>query len=144
MLNDRSGNPNHGITVWAPSATTVHCKMENSEIPMSRQNSGWWSLQTEQDLHNCEYSFVVDNKNPVPDPRSPSQPFGVHGVSKFVDHRRFQWTDGRWAVPLLRSGVIYELHIGTFTPEGTFDSAIERLDHLCRLGVTHVELMPRR
>ena len=109
---------------------------------MRAEAAGWWCFETQEDLHNCDYLLIIDGQASLPDPCSQSQPYGVHGASRFIDHRRFVWTDGRWAVPPLRSGVIYELHIGTFTPEGTFDSAIGRLDHLCHLGVTHVELMP--
>ena len=77
-----------------------------------------------------------------PIPRSPWQPFGVHGPSRTVDHDSFHWTDTQWQAPPLASAVVYELHVGTFTPEGTFDAVIDRIPHLLDLGVTHVELMP--
>ena len=66
----------------------------------------------------------------------------MHGPSRFYDHSEFQWSDGKWQAPPLSSALIYELHVGTFTPDGTLDSAISRLDYLADLGVTHVELMP--
>src|SRR5579884_3586567 len=80
--------------------------------------------------------------SPRPDPRSPYQPEGVHGPSAPVDFGAFEWTDGAWRAGKLRDQVIYELHVGTFSPEGTFEGVIGRLDHLVALGVTAVELMP--
>ena len=88
------------------------------------------------------YAFVVDDDGPFPDPRSMFQPNGVHGWSQCVDHDRFAWTDAAWQPPPLSAGVLYELHIGTFTEAGTFEGAIERLSYLTDLGVTHLELMP--
>ena len=82
------------------------------------------------------YGFVVDGEGPFPDPRSPWQPDGVHGLSRRYDHARFSWTDGAWRGRPAGRRVLYELHVGTFTPEGTFDAAVERLDHLVDLGVT--------
>ena len=70
------------------------------------------------------------------------QPHGVHGPSRVYDQAAFAWSDGGWQAPPLASAVIYEMHVGTFTPEGTFDAAIERLDYLVELGITHLELMP--
>ncbi len=78
----------------------------------------------------------------MPDPASRWQPDGVHGPSRVYDQAAYEWHDGDWAGRDLTAAVVYELHIGTFTPGATFDSAIERLDHLVELGVTHVELLP--
>ena len=78
----------------------------------------------------------------LPDPRSMWQPYGVHGLSRVLDHGAFAWTDCDWRSPALQDAVIYELHIGTFTSEGTFAAAEARLEYLKTLGVTHVELMP--
>src|SRR6476619_3031445 len=88
------------------------------------------------------YAFRVDGRSPVPDPRSPSQPDGVHGLSEVVDHRLFPWTDHDWKSAPLRNGIIYELHVGTFSPEGTFDGVISKLPYLKQLGITHIQLMP--
>jgi maltooligosyltrehalose trehalohydrolase len=88
------------------------------------------------------YAFVIDGGEPLPDPRSLWQSHGVHGPSRVLDHAAFPWTDKRWQPGPLASAVLYELHVGTFTPAGTFEAAIERLDHLVDLGITHVELMP--
>jgi maltooligosyltrehalose trehalohydrolase len=78
----------------------------------------------------------------MPDPRSASQPAGVHGASRIVAHEAFGWTDAAWRPGVLTDAIIYELHVGTFSPEGTFDGVAARLDHLVDLGITHVELMP--
>ena len=104
---------------------------------------GWWRVPVDQAGPGTDYAFLIDNDpTPYPDPRSPWQPEGVHGPSRLVDHARFPWSDHGFQAPPLSSAIIYELHIGTFTPEGTFDSAISCLDHLVDLGITHVELMP--
>ena len=92
--------------------------------------------------HCTEYAFILDGGPRLPDPRSSWQPHGVHGPSRVIDHQTFAWTDDRWQAGPLSAAVLYELHIGTFTTQGTFDAAIERLDHLVALGITHVELMP--
>lgn len=102
---------------------------------------GWWTAEADCDSP-CEYGFAIDGGHPLPDPRSEWQPSGVHGPSRAVDHSAFHWTDAAWNAPPLASAVVYELHVGTFTPEGTFDAAIERIPHLASLGVTHVEVMP--
>jgi len=109
---------------------------------MARAEGGWWSASVSSAAPGCDYGYVVDGEGPFPDPRSAWQPHGVHGLSRSVDHGEFAWTDEGFRAPPLGSAVIYELHIGTFTPEGTFDAAIGKLDHLVQLGVTHVEVMP--
>jgi maltooligosyltrehalose trehalohydrolase len=109
---------------------------------MKRRESGWWVVEAPLVRHGLDYAFRLGGKGPWPDPRSPWQPRGVHGPSRWVDHDRFSWTDADWRQPPLGSAVLFELHVGTFTPEGTFDSAVARLDHLVDLGITHVELMP--
>ena len=90
-----------------------------------------------------DYAFLIDDDDTgYPDPRSRWQPNGVHAASRVYDHDEFRWTDHGWTGRALPGAVIYELHIGTFTPEGTFDAAIDRLDHLVDLGVDFVELLP--
>jgi maltooligosyltrehalose trehalohydrolase len=101
---------------------------------------GWWSAEIGGP--GTDYALVLDGGQPRPDPRSAWQPHGVHGASRVVDHAAFPWTDGRWRGVPLEGSVLYELHIGTFTPEGTFDAAIDRLDHLADLGVDVIELLP--
>jgi maltooligosyltrehalose trehalohydrolase len=128
--------------VWAPSAHSLDLELPPRRIAMTPEPHGWWAATVEDAAPGIEYAFSVDGGEPLPDPRSPWQPFGVHGPSLTVDHARFEWTDEGWQAPPLASAVVYELHVGTFTPEGTFDAAIARIPHLRRLGVTHVEVMP--
>jgi len=103
---------------------------------------GWWMLDSPLAGHGSDYAFVLDGSGPLPDPRSPWQPYGVHGFSRMLDHSLFSWTDDRWQAPPLSSAVIYELHTGTFSPQGTFQGVAQKLDHLVDLGITHIELMP--
>jgi maltooligosyltrehalose trehalohydrolase len=106
-------------------------------------HDNWWRLEVESAGPGTDYGFLVDDDpNPYPDPRSQWQPDGVHKLSRVYDHTQFHWTDTQFQAPPLASAIIYELHIGTFTPEGAFDSAIGKLDYLLALGVTHIELMP--
>jgi maltooligosyltrehalose trehalohydrolase len=128
--------------LWAPNAKTVDLELSGTRIPMVAGARGYWRVDAPTAKAGDDYAFFLDGQGPLPDPRSPYQPLGVHGRSRLVDHAAFRWSDRRWQPPPLSSAVIYELHVGTFTPEGTFDSAIARLDHLTELGVTHAELMP--
>ncbi len=109
---------------------------------MQRAATGWWEADVPVAGAWAEYGFLVDGDGPFPDPRSPFQPHGVHGLSRTVDHGAFAWSDAGWDAPPLEDAVIYELHVGTFTPGGTFEAAIDRLDDLAALGITHIELMP--
>lgn len=127
--------------VWAPNCRSVSLQLAGQSKQMAESGGGWWEVSVAVEP-GAEYAFVPDGGPPVPDPRSHWQPHGVHGLSRVVDHAAFPWTDAGWCASPLSSAILYELHIGTFTPEGTFDSAIERLGHLVDLGVTHVELMP--
>ena len=127
--------------VWSPEAHGIDLLLGAERLKMTSGRDGWWSVSAEANA-GATYTFSVDGSEPLPDPRSPWQPEGAFGPSALVDHCAFTWSDARWQAPPLSSAVIYELHIGTFTPEGTFDSAIARLDYLAALGVTHVELMP--
>ena len=128
--------------LWAPKATTVEIALANRRIPMTPCAGGWWTVDVPAAGPETEYTFILDNSPPLPDPRSACQPHGVHGPSRVIDHQAFAWTDERWQPGPLSSAMLYELHIGTFTPAGTFEAAIEHLDHLVELGITHVELLP--
>jgi maltooligosyltrehalose trehalohydrolase len=128
------------LRVWAPNRKTVTLDLSGRRIPMKTGPRGWWSVEAPDG--QLDYAFVLDGGPPLPDPRSPWQPSGVHGPSRTLDHAAFLWTDREWQAPPLSSAVFYELHVGTFTPRGTFDSAIQRIPYLKELGVTHVELMP--
>ncbi|WP_338893285.1 malto-oligosyltrehalose trehalohydrolase [Rhodococcus sovatensis] len=132
----------HRFEVWAPTPDTVRLDVDGSLHPMHRGESGWWSADVDASP-DARYGFVLDDDTTVlPDPRSPRQPDGVHQPSQLHRLDESVWTDSSWTGRQLQGGVIYELHIGTFTAEGTFDAAIERLDHLVDLGVTFVEVMP--
>jgi maltooligosyltrehalose trehalohydrolase len=134
----------HEFTVWAPNARKVSVKIGDVAYAMHGPNErGWWSVSVEDAGPGTDYGFLLgDDQQAWPDPRSLWQPHGVHGPSRVYDQSAFAWSDGGWQPPQLELAVIYELHIGTFTPRGTFDAAIERLDYLAELGITHVELMP--
>ena len=134
----------HEFRIWAPYARRVAVVVENASYPMLGPDEwGWWSVSVERAGTGSDYGFLIDDDAKVyPDPRSQWQPSGVHGLSRVYDQTAFAWSDEGWdATPIERS-VVYELHIGTFTPRGTFDAAIERLDYLVELGITHIELMP--
>jgi maltooligosyltrehalose trehalohydrolase len=128
--------------VWAPHAKSVDAVLADRRIPLARDSRGWWSAEAAEAGPATDYEYSLDGGKPVPDPRSPWQPYGVHGASRTVDHSAFEWSVRSWQPPPLSSAVIYELHVGTFTPRGTFESAIERLSYLKDLGITHVEIMP--
>ena len=155
------------VEVWAPIAEEV--EVEWAPVPGSTDGSpqvsrrreamtpaggGWWRWEVPAGVPGdgtasgaVDYAFVLDGDEPaLPDPRSPWQPEGVHGPSRTFDPSRFDWTDHGWAGPRSGAGVlgavVYELHVGTFTAEGTLDAAVARLDHLVALGVDVVELMP--
>lgn len=131
------------FTVWAPRATTVDLVLEGVIHPMERHEGDEWMPQPPVDWRpGLDYGYSIDGARPVPDPRSRHQPGGVHELSRTIDLGDFAWTDTGWAGRALAGAVIYELHVGTFTPEGTLDAAIGKLDHLVDLGVTFVELLP--
>jgi len=133
--------------VWAPAAERVRLVLgsdnDREEHPMGRGVEGWWRVEVDPVPPGTDYGFLLDDDDAVlPDPRTRWQPHGVHGRSRVYDQNAFTWTDEKWTGRTLPGAVIYELHVGTFTPGGTFDTAIERLDHLAELGITHVELLP--
>lgn len=134
----------HEFRIWAPKADRISVKTGESTYPMAPVGDrGWWSVQVEEAGPGTDYAFLLnDDPTPYPDPRSMWMPNGVHGASRVYATGKFTWTDERWQAPPLASAIIYEIHIGTFTPEGTFDSAITKLPHLAELGITHVEIMP--
>ncbi|GGL92889.1 malto-oligosyltrehalose trehalohydrolase [Nakamurella endophytica] len=148
--------------VWAPLAGAVDLVVEDTTHPMTAAAEGWWTVRVPDGTAVQTYGFRVhpagtdadgdeagaaagsgDEDLPVlPDPRSRRQPDGVHGRSAVFDPSAHRWRDTAWTGRPLAGGLVYELHIGTFTPEGTFDAATERLPHLVDLGVTHVEVLP--
>src|ERR1700748_1828589 len=129
-------------SVWAPDRTRVRLRAEERDVELTRDDRGWWHAPDPLEP-GTGYAFVLDDDDtPLPDPRSRWQPHGVHGPSRVYDHGAYRWTDQAWTGRALPGSVIYELHIGTFTPGRTFDSAIGRLDYLADLGVSLVEVMP--
>src|SRR4051812_18181461 len=143
-------SPREGVTefrVWAPSAKRVRLQLVGKgEHEMKREPDGSFAIQAAVRAGD-RYFYVVtgengDDNKPVPDPVSRFLPEGVHGATEIVDPNAFRWTDPAWRGLPLRDYMIYELHVGTFTPAGTFDAAIERLADLKRLGITVIELMP--
>lgn len=129
--------------VWAPRAGTVSLRAAGvgDDAPMERGLDGWWRSSIEL-APGEEYGFVLDGGSVRPDPRSLRQPRGVHDLSAVVDLDAHAWADAAWTGRQLAGGVIYEMHVGTFTPEGTLDAASRRLDHLVELGIDFVELLP--
>nr|WP_239648752.1 malto-oligosyltrehalose trehalohydrolase [Nocardiopsis chromatogenes] len=129
--------------MWAPEHDRVRLRADGNDRDMEPRPGGWWVLDGPPPAPGTDYAFLLgDDPEPLPDPRSAWQPHGVTGPSRAYDHSAFPWTDGGWRGRALPGSVLYELHIGTFTPEGTFDAAVGRLDHLADLGVDLVEVMP--
>ena len=136
------------LKVWAPRAKRMRAQ---TGLPghrpivreLAKNDAGWWAVEVGDIEAGTEYGFLIDeDETLVPGPRSRRLPHGVHGASQLYDPFEYQWRDTYWTGRNLAGAVLYELHIGTFTPEGTFDAAIDRLDHLANLGITHVEVLP--
>ena len=139
----------HRFEVWAPRARKLAVTVSGGALNSTAfvmdgpDEQGWWRLDVPAANPGSDYAYLIDDDpKPYPDPRSLHQPHGVHGLSRVYDQSEFVWSHTRFKAPPLASAVIYELHIGTFTAEGTLDAAINKLDHLTDLGITHVELMP--
>jgi maltooligosyltrehalose trehalohydrolase len=133
----------HRFRVWAPKAKTVEVKIGDEKTALQETQGGWWQAEIASAGVGTDYGYVIDGEEPpAPDPRSLWQPEGIHKASRVYDHSAFAWSDRGWRAPVFPSAIVYELHIGTFTAEGTFEAAIAKLDWLKELGVTHVELLP--
>jgi maltooligosyltrehalose trehalohydrolase len=130
------------LSVWAPERARVELEIDGRRHALERDGRGWWRGASGLARPGLDYAFALDGGRALPDPRAPWLPHGVHGPARVLDHGAFRWSDAHWRPPLLARAVFYELHVGTFAPEGTFDGVRARLDHLAELGVTHVELMP--
>jgi maltooligosyltrehalose trehalohydrolase len=142
--------PAHGsarFDLWAPEAGTVTLLADGRQYPMTRRpdggTDGWWTASSAPASGDVDYGYLLDRDSiPLPDPRSRRQPAGVHALSRTFDAGRHHWTDGQWAGRELKGAVIYELHVGTFTPDGTLDAAAGKLPYLAELGIDFVELLP--
>jgi maltooligosyltrehalose trehalohydrolase len=134
----------HRFEVWAPQAKKVAVEAGGVRTAMQGPDErGWWKADVAAAGAGTDYGFVLDDgEKSYPDPRSQWQPKGVHGLSRVYDQGAFAWSDGGFQAVPLGSAIVYELHIGTFTQQGTLDAAIENLDALKELGITHVELLP--
>jgi maltooligosyltrehalose trehalohydrolase len=131
--------------VWAPRPSRIRLSVGADIVEMQRGDGDWWTPAgpVPDPRSEVDYGYLIDDSDePRPDPRSRRQPAGVHQRSRTHDPATFAWTDDSWTGRQLAGAVVYELHIGTFTPEGTFDAALGRLDHLRELGVDLVEVMP--
>src|SRR5262245_30041649 len=132
--------------LWAPAAPAVQLSLQRAEevapLPMSPVGGRWFELDCADAQPGTRYRFLLDSGISVPDPASRANPDDVHGASLVVDPLAFDWDDDGWSGRPWEEVVIYELHVGTFSPEGTFAGVERRLDYLRDLGVTAIELMP--
>ncbi|MGD8570172.1 MAG: malto-oligosyltrehalose trehalohydrolase [Gammaproteobacteria bacterium] len=132
--------------LWAPAADTVDLCLEPGDrqvlLPMTATGDGWFILDSDQASTGSFYSFRINQDIQVPDPASRFQPKDVHGPSEIIDPRSWRWRDDHWRGRPWEEAVVYELHVGSFTTEGTFDAVQEKLDYLIELGITAIELMP--
>ncbi len=131
--------------LWAPAARQVEVALYDGGtelLTMQRLPGGWFALETDAARTGSLYRYRIDGGHEVADPASRWNPHGVHGPSAVIDPLSFAWDDEGWSAPPWHSSVIYELHVGTFTPAGTYGGVAGRLEHLARLGVTAIELMP--
>lgn len=133
------------FTVWGPNLNSVAVKLTSpkaASLPLQKREMGFWSVEVDDVGAGAQYFYEINQTETRPDPASRYQPEGVHGPSMVIDQSRYDWQDQSWRNLPLQDYVIYELHVGTFTPEGTFEAAIARLPDLKALGVTAVEIMP--
>jgi maltooligosyltrehalose trehalohydrolase len=128
--------------VWAPAAGRVDVVVGDARHPTTSLQGGWWEAEIADVDPGADYAFSIDGGPPRPDPRGGRLPHGVHGPSRLVDHSSYRWRDAGARPVALADAVVYELHVGTFSPEGSFAGAASKLDHVVGLGATHVELMP--
>jgi maltooligosyltrehalose trehalohydrolase len=133
--------------LWAPAAQTVALRLQNNGgkptlISLHADAGGWYELVTDAARPGDLYQYLINGERAVPDPASRFQPQDVHGPSEIIDPAAFAWQDTDWRGRPWHEAVLYELHVGTFTPEETYAGAAKRLDYLADLGITAVELMP--
>jgi maltooligosyltrehalose trehalohydrolase len=136
-----TGSGTVGFRVWAPAASSVAVRLHGADHQLEPGGDGVWEAELPA-RPGDDYVYVLDGEVAWPDPCSRSQPEGIRGPSRVVDTGAFAWTDDGWAGLELDELVLYELHVGAFTQEGTFEAAIPRLRELRELGITAIELMP--
>ncbi|MDP4174901.1 MAG: malto-oligosyltrehalose trehalohydrolase [Bacteroidota bacterium] len=139
------GNGKFEFVVWAPHANQMTLRIFSTNEQTYKMNilpNGYWSVVVNNVAPDTTYYYLINNERERPDPASNFQPQDVHGPSQVVDHEKYKWTDQNWNGIPLTNYILYELHVGTFTEEGTFTSAINKLDYLCQLGITAIEIMP--
>ncbi len=129
------------FVVWAPEKKKAEVVAGNQRFLMNKTPDGYWQISIPGMKPGTLYKYSIDSQDPVPDPASRSQPLGVHGPSEVLANN-FNWTDHEWKGLSLAEMILYELHVGTFTPEGTFSALTTKLDYLKKLGVNTIELMP--
>ena len=133
--------------LWAPSVAEVHVEFRESHKTIDRQamqdiGGGWFEAVLENRPAGTLYSYVLPDGTRVPDPASRFQPYDVHGPSEVIDPRSYRWNTPEWEPRPWHEAVLYEIHVGSFTQEGTFAAAARRLDHLAEIGITGVQIMP--
>ena len=139
------GNGSSSFAVWAPQKQkmTLHLvHPRDQKIEMYKNEEGYFSIEVQNTYPGTRYFFMPDEERDYPDPASNYQPEGVHGPSEVIDHTTYQWRDNEWKGKALNRLIFYELHVGTFTKEGTFEATISRLDDLVEVGINAIELMP--
>ncbi|MBS0000147.1 MAG: malto-oligosyltrehalose trehalohydrolase [Cyclobacteriaceae bacterium] len=131
------------FTVWAPFAERVEVAINPDRLlEMQRKKYGYWILTTGEIRQGDKYFYRLDGQKKYPDPASLSQPEGVHGPTEAIDLNTYQWDQSTWKGISLDNLIIYELHTGTFSPEGTFQGIMDKLEYLKELGITAIEIMP--
>lgn len=142
---DYLGDGKATFTVWAPLLKKVELELFSPQIqvfPMEKDEKGYWKTLVKNLSRGTLYLYKLEGKRSRPDPASSFQPRGVHGPSQVIDHKLFTWEDENWRGIELSEMIIYEIHVGTFTPEGTFEAITPRLDELKALGINVIEIMP--
>lgn len=130
------------FALWAPTASEVRLVLDGTDQAMEIPEDGWYRLVSSKARAGSRYGFRIDGNLVVPDPASRFQPDHVHGLSLVVDPRSYEWSDTSWSGRPWEEAVLYEVHVGTATPEGTYAGLMKKLDALRDLGVTAIELMP--
>jgi maltooligosyltrehalose trehalohydrolase len=133
------------FSVWAPEKNNMILHLvhpTDQKIILKKDSMGYFSAMVDGIRGGCRYYYMPEGKEDYPDPGSHFQPEGVHGPSEVLDHNSFIWSDDTWGGIPLRNSIIYEIHVGTFSKEGTFEAIIPSLDHISDSGINVLEIMP--